>query len=91
MIGFFVDDGGLEATFRLFAFVLAHRDPGAELLNQSARDAIVARAQSLGRNGDANVLGCLGDIELARRRLRSNANVLLTLESVFLALYRRLQ
>jgi hypothetical protein len=36
------------------------------------------------------IIRSLSDIERCRRRLRGNANVLLTLEEVFLALYRAL-
>jgi DNA polymerase III subunit delta' len=61
-----------------------------ELLNQDASDEITSRARSLGPAASARIVACLSDIERARRRLRANANVLLTLEDVFLALYRHL-
>lgn len=66
-------------------------DPaGAGLLNTDVADVLAERAASM-RPGDlARIIGGLGDIERCRRRLRGNANVLLTLEEVFLSLYRSL-
>jgi DNA polymerase-3 subunit delta' len=66
------------------------RDPTAELLNEGSRDAIVARGARLGASSEARVIACLTDIERCRRRLRANANVALTLEDLFLSLYRHL-
>lgn len=63
-------------------------DPGAPVLNEAAREPLVERASSLTASADARIIGALGDIERSRRRLRSNANVLLTLEEIFLSLYR---
>jgi DNA polymerase III subunit delta' len=62
------------------------RDPSADVLNEEQRDALSERAAGLGSGAEARIIGCLGEIERARRRLRGNANVLLTLEEVFLSL-----
>ena len=48
------------------------------------------RVKRLGPGADARIIAAMGDIERSRRRLRSNANVLLSLEEVFLSLYRGL-
>ena len=66
--------------------VAAKRDPDASLINEEHRRAIVERAASVG--SEAQLLSCLTDIERCRRRLRANTNVALTLEEIFLALYR---
>ncbi len=68
----------------------AVHDGGVGLLNEDLRREITERAQDLGPAAGARIVACLSDIERARRRLRANANVLLTLEDVFLALYRHL-
>jgi DNA polymerase III subunit delta' len=64
------------------------RDPSAALLNEEERAVLVERAASFRPGAEARLIGCLGEIEHARRRLRGNANVLLTLEEVFLSLYK---
>jgi DNA polymerase-3 subunit delta' len=64
------------------------RDPSAALLNEEDRDALVERAATFSTGAEARIIGCLGEIERSRRRLRGNANVLLTLEEVFLSLYK---
>ncbi len=89
------EQDALEASVDDVASVLrdllvAVRDPDGALLNEQARAGIVRRASGLGTGAEARIIGCLGEVEHARRRLRSNANVLLTLESIFLALYRHL-
>jgi DNA polymerase-3 subunit delta' len=63
-------------------------DPSANTLNETARVQLVERAAQLGDANEARIITCLGAIERARRRLRANANVLLTLEDIFLSLYR---
>lgn len=65
-------------------------DPEAPLLNEDVRAEIVARARSLGPSGPPRVIACIGEVERTRRRLRANANVLLTLEQAFLSVYRHL-
>jgi len=66
------------------------RDPEADVLNADDRSSLVARAGEFRPGADARIIGGLGEIERCRRRLRGNANVLLTLEEVFLSLYRAL-
>jgi DNA polymerase-3 subunit delta' len=66
--------------------IAARRDTTAPFINEEARDGIVERASVIG--SEARLISCLGDIERCRRRLRANTNVALTLEEVFLALYR---
>jgi len=68
--------------------LVAIRDPDAPLVNEEARTAIAVRASELSPDVSARIIGALGEIERARRRLRLNANVVLSLETVFLALYR---
>jgi DNA polymerase-3 subunit delta' len=65
-------------------------DPQAEVLNEEAKDALTERARTLRTGSEPRIIAALGDIERCRRRLRSNANVLLTLEEVFLSMYRAL-
>ena len=62
----------------------------ATVLNEDATEALRGRAAQLAPGAAARIIGCLGDIERARRRLRANANVLLTLEDVFLAVHKAL-
>lgn len=69
--------------------VLAH-DPEGDILNTDERGALVERVRRLRTGAEARMIAALGEIELARRRLRGNANVLLTLEEVFLSLYKAL-
>jgi len=66
--------------------VAVNRDADAPLINEEHRRAIVERGRDA--SSEARLLGCLADIERSRRRLRANTNVALTLEEVFLALYR---
>jgi DNA polymerase-3 subunit delta' len=66
------------------------RDPQADVLNEDAREVMASRVQGLHAGADARIIAAMGDIERSRRRLRSNANVLLSLEEVFLSLYRGL-
>lgn len=68
--------------------ILAYADPDAQLVNDDHREPIVERVRSLGPGGDASLIGCSMRIERCRRRLRANANVLLTLEEIFLSLFR---
>jgi DNA polymerase-3 subunit delta' len=89
------EQDALEASVDDVASVLrdlliACRDPEADMLNEDSRGAIVSRAAALRPGAESRIITCLGEIEQSRRRLRSNANVLLTLESVFLSLYRQL-
>jgi len=89
------EQDALEASVDDIASVLrdllvAYRDPEGVVMNEDARADIVARARGLRPGAEARILAGLGEIEQSRRRLRSNANVLLTLESIFLALYRNL-
>ena len=89
------EQDALEASVDDIASVLrdllvAYRDPEAPVLNEEARSGIVERAQHLRPGAEARIIAGLTEIEQSRRRLRSNANVLLTLESIFLALYRQL-
>lgn len=65
-------------------------DAQAAILNEDRRDDLLARTSELRTGAAARIIGAMGDIERARRRLRGNANVLLTLEEVFLSLYRGL-
>jgi hypothetical protein len=90
------EQDALEASIDDIASVLRDllvvlRDPAAPVLNEECRVELVTRANELPDGIDARIIGCLSDIERARRRLRSNANVLLTLEDVFLSLYRALR
>ncbi|HVE92170.1 MAG TPA: hypothetical protein VNE62_07705 [Actinomycetota bacterium] len=64
-------------------------DPDSPVLNDDVRDVLLVRAEQV-RAHPARVVECLGALERARRRLRSNANVQLTLEHVFLAVHRGL-
>jgi DNA polymerase-3 subunit delta' len=66
--------------------IAAGRDANAALINEEVRDEIVERAGLVA--SEARLIACLGDIERCRRRLRANTNVALTLEEVFLALYK---
>jgi hypothetical protein len=68
--------------------VVVLRDEDGEILNERVRDALVARAAQLGPGAEARLIAALGEIERCRRRLRANANVLLTLEALFLAVFR---
>jgi DNA polymerase-3 subunit delta' len=65
-----------------------HRDENADLLNEGVREALVERATRLGPGADGRLISALGEVERCRRRLRANANVLLTLEALFLAIFR---
>jgi hypothetical protein len=87
------EQDALESSINDIASVLRDllvvmRDRDAAILNEEARAELVARADALPPGSDTRIVACLGDIERARRRLRANANVLLTLEDVFLSLYR---
>ena len=87
------EQDALEASIDDIASVLRDlvvcvRDPSSDILNEESRDQLVARANDLGERSVARIITCLGEIERARRRLRANANVLLTLEDVFLSLHR---
>ena len=62
--------------------------PDADLLNETIRPALAERGSRLGPGAEARIVAALSDVERCRRRLRANANVLLTLEELFLALYR---
>jgi DNA polymerase III subunit delta' len=91
------EQDALEASVDDIASVLRDlvvlvKDPGADVLNVHAKDVLANKAAQLGRSpgAAARLIGCLSEIERARRRLRSNANVLLTLESIFLSLQRAL-
>ena len=89
------EQDALEASVDDIASVLRDllvlvRDPSAPLLNEEARDVLVERVRSLGPGAEPRIIGALSDIEHARRRLRANANVLLTLEDIFLSLFRAL-
>lgn len=68
--------------------IVVLRDADGRVLNAHVRDALVARAEQLKPGAEARLIAALGEIERCRRRLRVNANVLLTLESLFLALFR---
>ena len=70
--------------------VVLSKNPDAVVLNGDARTLLADRASHLPAGADAKIIGCLGDIERARRRLRNNANVLLTLEDVFLSVHKAL-
>ncbi|MEX0874672.1 MAG: hypothetical protein WD646_08785 [Actinomycetota bacterium] len=70
--------------------LVASTDEGARFLNEDVRSDVVERSRALGPDSASRIVSCLSDIERSRRRLRANANVLLTLEDVFLALYRHL-
>ncbi len=69
--------------------VLTH-DRQADVLNEEERSDLIGRVEGFGPGAPARIIACLSDIERARRRLRSNANVLLTLESIFLSLQQAL-
>lgn len=89
------EQDALDASIDDIASVLrdllvVESDQDADILNEDMREELVARADGLERDSSARIIGALGDIERARRRLRSNANVLLTLEEVFLSLYKGL-
>jgi DNA polymerase-3 subunit delta' len=89
------EQDALEASIDDIASVLrdllvAAHDPSADVLNSDEREAIVARAAGLRPGAGARIIAGLGEIEHARRRLRGNANVLLTLEEVFLSLFKAL-
>lgn len=89
------EQDAIEASVDDIASVLrdllvAFRDPHGAVMNEEARDQIVQRAASLRAGAEARIIAGLSEIEQSRRRLRSNANVLLTLESIFLALYQNL-
>lgn len=77
-----------EVTGVLRDLVVAADDPTADLLNVDRTERIRERAAELGPHASATLLGALTDVERCRRRLRLNANVLLTLEEVFLSLHR---
>jgi hypothetical protein len=79
-----VDD--VSSVLRDLLAVLGSQD--AELLNESVRAELVSRAGTLSPGADAHIVAALSDVERCRRRLRLNANVLLTLEELFLALFR---
>lgn len=87
------EQDALEASIDDIASVLRDllvlvRDPSADLLNAEQCDALTQRAAGLRPGAEARIIGALGEIERSRRRLRGNANVLLTLEEVFLSLYK---
>ncbi len=89
------EQAALEASLDDVSSVLrdllaASADPLTPLLNVDFRDAIVDRAGTLHPDSAPGVVACLGEVERCRRRLRANANVLLTVERVFLALERHL-
>jgi DNA polymerase-3 subunit delta' len=71
--------------------LVLHADPQAEVLNEDHRGLLAERVAKLPADAAARVIGAMGDIERCRRRLRANANVLLTMEEVFLALHRGLR
>lgn len=79
-----------DVTSVLRDVLVCQLDGGDDLLNDDLAAPIRARGSSLGRERVAAVLGALGDVDDARRRLRANANVLLTLEAMFLAIGDRL-
>ena len=87
------EQDALEASIDDIASVLRDlvavtRDPNATVLNEDARTDLIERAAQIGDGGEARIITGLTAIERARRRLRANANVLLTLEDIFLSLYR---
>jgi DNA polymerase-3 subunit delta' len=89
------EQDALEASVDDIASVLRDlivvlHDPDGNVLNEEARTILADRAQRLRPGADARIVAALGDIERCRRRLRGNANVLLTLEEVFLSLYKGL-
>lgn len=89
------EQDALEASIDDIASVLRDlivlvRDPDADVLNGDQRQALASRAARLRPGADAPIIAALGEIERARRRLRGNANVLLTLEEVFLSLHKAL-
>lgn len=79
-----------DVTSLLRDLLAASQDPSAPLLNEDLRAAVSARAAELGPARAPALLACLGEVDEVRRRLRSNTNVLLSLERVFLALQERL-
>jgi DNA polymerase-3 subunit delta' len=80
-------DAAVDDVISVLRDVLAATaDPSARLVNDEQRDRIVHLAASA--TSPARVLSSVADIERSRRRLRANANVQLTLEEIFLALYR---
>lgn len=84
-------EGALDdVTSVLRDLLAATQDPSAPLINEDLRAAVSARAAELGGGRAPALVSCLGEVEEVRRRLRSNANVLLSLERVFLALNERL-
>lgn len=89
------EQAALEAALDDISSVLrdllaASADPQAPLLNTDRREAIADRARTLGPGCGAGIVACLGEVERCRRRLRANANVLLTLERAFVALQQHL-
>lgn len=89
------EQDALEAVVDDVASVLRdllalHADENAPVLNERSRAALLDRARSLDARAAPRLVACLGDVERCRRRLRSNANVLLTLEELFLALFRHI-
>lgn len=87
------EQDALEAAIDDVASVLrdllaARCDPDAQLLNEDVRGPLTERAGQLGPSAEPQLITALGEVERCRRRLRANANVLLTLEELFLALYR---
>ena len=70
--------------------LVAALDEDAPLLNEDMRAEIVGRARSLDAARVPRLIACIQDVERTRRRLRANANVLLSLEEAFLSLYRHL-
>ncbi|MGH2758273.1 MAG: DNA polymerase III subunit delta' [Actinomycetota bacterium] len=68
--------------------IVVLRDEDGEVLNERIIDALVDRARRLRPGAEPRLIAALGEIERCRRRLRANANVLLTLESLFLAVFR---
>lgn len=90
-------EGSLEDVLSIFRDLLAlivdpeaGLLPGSGLLNEDLRTVLAARATELGAASVAAVLACLSEVDETRRRLRANANVLLALERLFLAVHERL-
>jgi DNA polymerase-3 subunit delta' len=79
-----VDD--VSSVLRDLLAVLGSED--AELLNESIRAKLVQQAGALSAGAQGRIVAALSEVERCRRRLRLNANVLLTLEELFLALFR---
>jgi DNA polymerase-3 subunit delta' len=65
-------------------------DSQTHVLGADVEEALRARAAGLGPHALARVAACMDAVARARRNLRVNANVLVTLEHVFLALWRNL-